>query len=199
MKIHFQNELLSSVFVVVCVRACARESPKYSHPSVRLWRWWQLSLGVKGSGPTLRSDSPQWSCSWSPAAGPWPAPLPTTDRTVGEQSGRCCRTAHTSCHRQSTSCSEGCRWCRPCLRCPGAVTTPGWRRSRWRWKLGSPVQTEDLRGDIRQTIQRTAPSDWANWSFLIICWFECEWLFVSWCRTFECQLLWKTWVQDQQW
>lgn len=141
----------------MCVSVCLCVRRSNSHLSGRLWRWWRLSLGVKGSSPTLRSGSPRWSCSWSPAAGLWPAPQPTTDRTVGEQSGRCCHTVRTSGHHQNTSCSEGCRWCRPCLHCPWVGTTPEWHRSHWRWRWGSPVQTGDLRGDKGRLLRELRP------------------------------------------
>lgn len=38
-------------------------------------------------------------------------------------------------------------------------------------------------GRYRRALKRTASYSCANWPCLIICWFECGWLFVSWCWT----------------
>lgn len=116
-----------------------------SHPSVMWWHWLLLILWASDLSLKLRSGSRWWSCSWSPAAGQWPARWLSTGRTVWERSGWRYRTVRTSCHRPSTSCSGGCRWHHPGLPCLWAGTTPMWRTSRSPWWWGSPVPTEGLR------------------------------------------------------
>lgn len=46
----------------------------FSHLSVMWWHWWSPFLWVWDSSQKLHSGSRWWNCSWSLAAGRWPAP-----------------------------------------------------------------------------------------------------------------------------